>query len=71
MLVYIIGVFLCISCLPLVFLLPLSDPKFIFAFAIIAKIGIGMMIISQLTIIPKITLNRNRRVFYILKSREN
>jgi hypothetical protein len=71
MLVYIVGTFLLISCLPMVFLLPLADPKYVFAFAIMAKIGSGMMIISQLTIIPKITLNRSRRVLNLFYVREN
>lgn len=62
MLVYIIGAFMLMICLPLVFLVPLNSPLTVFGFAIMAKIGSGFMIISQLTIIPKITLNRSRRV---------
>lgn len=67
MMVYIFGAFLLITCLPLVFLLSLSNPVSVFTFAILAKIGSGLMIISQITIIPKITLNKSRRVRIMLK----
>lgn len=62
MLIYILGAILLISCFPLVFFISLSNPIYIFTFTILGKFGSGLMIISQLTIIPKITLNRNRRV---------
>lgn len=67
MVVYILGAFLLITCLPLVFLLSLSNPVSVFTFAILAKLGSGFMIISQITIIPKITLNKSRRVLSVLK----
>jgi hypothetical protein len=57
--------------LPLVFLLSLTTPVSVLVFSMLAKMGSGFMIISQMTIIPKLTLNRSRRVRYLLLVREN
>lgn len=70
MLLYIIGTAMIIFSLPLVFLPPLTNFTLILIFSCLYKIGSGLAIISQLTIIPKITSNRNRRVIKVL-SREN
>lgn len=65
-LLYIVGAFMLMTFLPLVFLLSLTTPVSILVFAMLAKTGSGFMIISQMTIIPKLTLNRSRRVAFLL-----
>lgn len=62
MLLYIIGTIMIIFSLPLVFLPSLTNFYLILMFSCFYKIGSGLTIISQLTIVPKITSNRNRRV---------
>ena len=60
--IYILGAALLMFFLPLIFVPELCVPWVIFLLACTFKVGSGLMIISQLTIIPKITSNRSRRV---------
>lgn len=70
MLVYITGAILLIMFLPLTFFMPLSNIYLVLTFSILSKTGSGLMIISQITIIPKITHNRSRRVIALLMKRK-